>query len=52
MSIYLCGYQEHVIGGELRTVDRWAISFTPHCLCLSEETLEAVGPYRMLYMPG
>ena len=28
----------------LRRFEAWAISFTPHCPCLSEETLKAVGP--------
>ena len=27
-----------------RRFEAWAISFTPLCLCLSEETLKAVGP--------
>ena len=30
----------------------WAISFTPLCLCLSEETLKAVGPFYLMSMPG
>ena len=25
-----------------------AISFTPHCLCLSEETLKAIGPFCLV----
>ena len=29
----------------------WAISFTPHCLCLSEETPLAVGPIYLVSMP-
>ena len=28
----------------LRRFEAWAISFTPLCPCLSEETLKAVGP--------
>ena len=28
-----------------------AISFTPLCLCLSEETLKAVGPFYLVSMP-
>ena len=37
--------------GELRfgTV---AIPFTPLCRCLSEETLNAVGPFYLVSMPG
>ena len=30
----------------------WAISFTPLCLCFSEETLKAVGPFYIVSMPG
>ena len=30
----------------------WAVSFTPLCLCLSEETLKAVGPFYLVSMPG
>ena len=29
-----------------------AISFTPLCQCLSEETLKAVGPFYLVPMPG
>ena len=29
-----------------------AISFTPLCQCLSEETLKAVGPFYLASMPG
>ena len=29
-----------------------AISFTPLCQCLSDETVKAVGPFYMLSMPG
>ena len=29
-----------------------AISFTPLCQCLSEETLKAVGPFYLVSMPG
>ena len=32
----------------LHRLEAWAISFTPLCLCLSEETVKAVGPF---YMP-
>ena len=28
------------------------ISFTSHCLCLSEETLKAGGPFYLVSMPG
>ena len=30
----------------------WAISFTPLCPCLLEETLEAIGPFYLVSMPG
>ena len=29
-----------------------AISFTPLCQCLSEETVKAVGPFYLVSMPG
>ena len=29
-----------------------AIPFTPLCLCLSEETLNVVGPLYLVSMPG
>ena len=29
-----------------------AVSFTPLCLCLSEETLKAVGPFYLVSIPG
>ena len=29
-----------------------AISFTPLCLCVSEETLRAAGPFYLVSMPG
>ena len=35
--------------GRLETL---AISFTPLCQCLSEETLKAVGPFYLVSMPG
>ena len=35
-----------------RQFESWARSFTPHCLRLSEETLEAVGPFYLVSMPG
>ena len=36
----------------LRRFEAWAISFTPLCLCLSEETVKAVGPSYLVSMPG
>ena len=36
-------------GDRLETL---AISFTPLCQCLSEETLKAVGPFYLVPMPG
>ena len=30
----------------------WASLFMPHCPCLSEETLKAVGPFCLVSMPG
>ena len=32
--------------------EAWAISFTPLCLCLSEETLKVDGPFYLVFMPG
>ena len=32
--------------------ETWAISFTPLCPCLSEETQKAVGPFYLVSMPG
>ena len=29
-----------------------AIPFTPLCQCLSGETVKAVGPFYLVYMPG
>ena len=29
-----------------------AIPFTPLCQCLSDETLNAVGPFYLVHMPG
>ena len=33
-------------------VGNFSISFTPLCLCLSEETLKYVGPFHLVSMPG
>ena len=38
-----CQYRT-VVRFHLRHFEAWLISFTPLCLCLSEETLNAVGP--------
>ena len=35
----------------LRRFEAWAISFTPLCLCLSEETVTVVGPFYLVSMP-
>ena len=32
--------------------EAWTTSFTPLCLCLSEETVKAVGPFDLVSMPG
>ena len=34
---------------ELR-LETWASSFTPHCLCLSDDTLKADGPFYLEYI--
>ena len=44
-----------VVAGSNHTEAVWkllAISFTPLCQCLSEETLKAVGPFYLVSMPG
>ena len=43
------GFESHC--GQLR-FGTLAISFTPLCQCLSEETLKAVGPFYLVSMPG
>ena len=35
-----------------RRLETLAISFTPLCQCLSEETLKAIGPFYLVSMPG
>ena len=32
--------------------EAWATSFTPLCLCLSEESVKAVSPFYLVSMPG
>ena len=32
--------------------EAWATSFTQLCLCLSEETVKAVGPFYLVSMSG
>ena len=32
--------------------EAWATSFTPLCLCLSEETVNANGPFYLVPTPG
>ena len=34
------------------TVNRGGRWFNPNCLCLSEETLKAGGPFYLVSMPG
>ena len=42
------GFESHC--GKLR-FGTLAIQFTPLCQSLSEETLKAVGPFYLMYMP-
>ena len=35
-----------------RRFETWASSLAPHCLCFSDETLKAVGPFYLVSMPG
>ena len=32
--------------------EAWATSFTPLCLCLSEESVKTVSPFYLVSMPG
>ena len=41
-----------VLSLEHLTVEIWPVSFTPLCLCFSEDTLKAVGPFYLVFMPG
>ena len=41
-----------VCGSPSNHLETWAISFTPHCLCLSEDTLKVVGPFYQMSIPG
>ena len=43
------GFESHC--GQLR-FGTLAIPFTPPCQCLSEETLNAVGPFYLVSVPG
>ena len=40
------------VRNHFKCFEAWAISFTPLCLCLSEETVKAVGPFDLVSMPG
>ena len=41
-----------VVQNHLCHFNAWATLFTPLCLCLSEETVKAVGPFYLVYVPG
>ena len=43
------GFESHC--GKVR-FGTLAILFTPLCQCLSKETLQAVGPFYLVSMPG
>ena len=38
------------VRNHLRRYEARATSFTPLCLCLSEETVKAVGPFYLVYL--
>ena len=38
--------------GHLRCFEAWEIFFTPLCLCLSEDTVNAVGPFYLVPVLG
>ena len=38
--------------GSMSRFETWAISFTPLCMCLSEGTLKAVGPFYLVSISG
>ena len=40
------------VRNHLRRFEACAILFSPLCLCLSEETVKAVGPFYLISMPG
>ena len=44
------GFEPH-FGKKIR-FETLAIPFTPLCQCLSDETLNAVGPFYLVFMPG
>ena len=55
MAQWLEHADNRVIAGSNPAEAVWktlAISFTPLCQCLSEETLKAVGPFYLVSMPG
>ena len=41
-----------MLSSQLSPLKSWAILFTSHCLCLSEETLKAGGLFYLVSMPG
>ena len=41
-----------VVWQRVRRFEAWPISFTPLCLCLSDETVKAVGSFCLVSMPG
>ena len=48
----LAQWLEPASGNRVGVGSNPTISFTPHCQCLSEETLKAIGPFYMVSMQG
>ena len=52
----VCQWLEHAGGREFEShwcrFETWAISSTPLCQCLSEDTLKAVGTFYLVSIPG
>ena len=48
---------DRTVDGSIPTAENFcfgtlAIPFTPFCQCPSEETVKAVGPFYLVFMPG
>ena len=47
--VSLVGRGSSLVGTLLRSLGKL---FTPHCPCVSDETLKTVGPFYLVSMPG
>ena len=52
IRIFVCLLWGVVVQRLERRFKTCASSFTPHCLCISDKTLQAVGPFYMVAMAG